>query len=199
MPLPGRVLASLVNSDPARERTEARPTTRNEMAQAMSANKKPRKRYRPKPVLLDTMGYVKQELTPVSKHDSYLLDLQLKNSQAMTSLLRGTATKTDMDILIAMSNIAESLRLMGFGKDYEEVGIAGREALIGIAFRSVKLLRFTPTGPEIKALNELMELHDAQMEVITVQDMCNAITRAKATIRRGKATQIPTNYLGATV
>jgi response regulator of citrate/malate metabolism len=87
---------------------------------------------------------------------------------------------------------------MGFGKEYEEVGIAGRAALIGIAFRSVKLLRFTPTGLEIKALNELMELHDAQMEVITVQDMCNAITRAKATIRSGKATRIPTNYLGAT-
>ena len=165
----------------------------------MSANKKPRKRYRPKPVLLDTMAYVKQELTPVSKHDSYLLDLQLKNSQAMASLLRGTATRTEMDVLIAMSNIAESLRLMGFGKEYEAVGIAGREALIGIAFRSVKLLRFTPTGPEIKALNDLMELHDAQMDVITVQDMCNAITRAKATIRSGKATRIPTNYLGATV
>ena len=49
-----------------------------------------------------------------------------------------------------------------------------------------------------KALNELMELHDAQMEVITVQDMCNAIERAKATIRHGKAMELPTNYLGAT-
>lgn len=165
----------------------------------MSTNKKPRKKYRPKRILLDTMGYVKQELTPVSKHDSYLLDLQLKNSQAMMALLRGAATKTDMDVLIAMSNITESLRLMGFGKEYAEVGVAGREALIGISFRAVKLLRFTPTGPEIKALNELMELHDAQMEVITVQDMCNAIERAKATIRSGKATALPTNYLGATV
>ena len=164
----------------------------------MSTNKKPRKKYRPKRVLLDTMGYVKQELTPLGKHESYLLDLQIKNSQAMTSLLRGTATKVEMDVLIAMSNIAESLRLMGFGKEYEEVGIAGREALISIAFRSVKLLRFTPTGPEIKALNELMELHDAQMEVITVQDMCTAILRAKATIKSGKAMELPYNYLGET-
>lgn len=162
----------------------------------MATSKKPRKRYRPKPILRDTMAYVQQELTPVSKHDSYLLDLQLKNSQAMTALLRGTATKDDMDILIAMSNITESLRLMGFGKEYLEVAVAGREALIRIAVRAVKVLRFVPTGPEIKALNELMELHDAQMEVITIQDMCNAIDRAKALIRKGQATKIPNNFLG---
>ena len=162
----------------------------------MATSKKPRKRYRPKPILRDTMAYVQQELTPVSKHDSYLLDLQLKNSQAMTALLRGTATKDDMDILIAMSNITESLRLMGFGKEYLEVAVAGREALIRIAVRAVKVLRFVPTGPEIKALNELMELHDAQMEVITIQDMCNAIDRAKALIRKGQATNIPNNFLG---
>ena len=162
----------------------------------MAANKKPRKRYKPKPILWDTMAYVQQELTPVSKHDSYLLDLQLKNSQAMTALLRGTATKEDMDTLIAMSNITESLRLMGFGKEYLEVAVAGREALINIAVRAVKVLRFVPTGPEIKALNELMELHDAQMEVITIQDMCNAIDRAKALIRKGQATKIPNNFLG---
>lgn len=162
----------------------------------MATSKKPRKRYKPKPILWDTMAYVQQELTPVSKHDSYLLDLQLKNSQAMAALLRGTATKEDMDTLIAMSNITESLRLMGFGKEYLEVAVAGREALINIAVRAVKVLRFVPTGPEIKALNELMELHDAQMEVITIQDMCNAIDRAKALIRKGQATKIPNNFLG---
>ena len=162
----------------------------------MATSKKPRKRYRPKPILRDTMAYVQQELTPVSKHDSYLLDLQLKNSQAMAALLHGTATKEDMDTLIAMSNITESLRLMGFGKEYLEVAVAGREALIRIAVRAVKVLRFVPTGPEIKALNELMELHDAQMEVITIQDMCNAIDRAKALIRKGQATKIPNNFLG---
>ena len=162
----------------------------------MAANKKPRKRYKPKPILWDTMAYVQQELTPVSKHDSYLLDLQLKNSQAMAALLHGTAAKEDMDTLIAMSNITESLRLMGFGKEYLEVAVAGREALIRIAVRAVKVLRFVPTGPEIKALNELMELHDAQMEVITIQDMCNAIDRAKALIRKGQATKIPNNFLG---
>jgi hypothetical protein len=157
----------------------------------MAANKKPRKRYKPKPVLWDTMAYVKEGLTPVSKHDSYLLYLQLKNSQAMAALLCGTATKHDMEILMEMSSITQSLRVMGFGKQYLEVAVAGREALISIAFRAVKLLRFTPTGPEITALNELMELHDAQMEVITIQDMGNAIKRGNAEIRKGRTTKIP--------
>jgi hypothetical protein len=157
----------------------------------MATNKKPRKKYRPKPVLADPVGFVTERITPITQHDTYLLDLQLKNSASMAALMQGRASKQDMDILIAMSNITEALYAMGFGKDYGEVAIAGREAILKIVWRAVDKLRFVPTGPEIQALNTLMELHDAQMDVITVQDMENAITYAKKQLRDKKATKLP--------
>jgi len=157
----------------------------------MSANRKPRKKYRPKHILQDPVGFVTERITPITKHESYLLDLQLKNSQSMTALLQGRASKRDMDSLIAMSNIVEALQRLGFGKDYEEVAVGGREAILKIVWRAVDKLRFVPTGPEINALNLLMELHDAQMEIITVQDMEAAIALAKQLIRTKNATMLP--------
>ena len=157
----------------------------------MAANKKPRKKYRPKPVLADPVGFVTERITPVAQHDSYLLDLKIRNSGAMAALMQGRADKRDMDTLIAMSNIVEALHALGFGKEYGEVAIAGREAILKIVWRAVERLRFVPTGPEIQALNLLMELHDAQMDVITVQDMESAIVYAKRQLRGKNLTVLP--------
>ena len=77
-----------------------------------------RSKYRPKGVRLDTIGYVMESLKPVAKHESYLLDLKIKNSEAMVALMRGSAVKGDMDTLIAMSNIVEALYQLGFGAEY---------------------------------------------------------------------------------
>ena len=138
-----------------------------------------RSKYRPRRVLLDTMAFVQESLTPVAKHDNYLLDLKIVNSMAMASLMKGTATKRDMDVLVAMSNIVKALCDLGFGGEHQDIATEGRAAIMTIVFRAVDKLRFVPTGPEIRALNDLMELHDAQMDVITVRDMERAIAFAK--------------------
>lgn len=148
-------------------------------------------KYKPRQVLQNPLGFVLENITPITQHEDYLLNLQLKNSSAMERLLKGKATKKDMNTLIAMSNITEALQMMGFGTDYKEVAVDGREALIGIIMRAVKILRFTPTGKEIQSLNMLMELHDAQMDVITVKSMDEAINLAKKQIILRRATVLP--------
>lgn len=150
-----------------------------------------RSKYRPKGVRLDTIEYVTESLKPVAHHDSYLLDLKIKNSEAMVALLQGKATKQDMDILIAMSNIVEALWHLGFGKEYKEVTVEGRVAILNIVHRAVTTKRFVPTGEQIKALQTLMELHDAQMDVITIKDMERALTYAESQLRQRRATVLP--------
>lgn len=150
-----------------------------------------RSKYRPKGVRLDTIGYVMESLKPVAYHESYLLDLKIKNSEAMVSLLQGRATKSDMDILIAMSNIVESLWHLGFGAEYKDVAVDGREAILNIVHRAVTTKRFVPTGEQIKALQTLMELHDAQMDVITIKDMERALAYAHEQLRQKRATLLP--------
>lgn len=158
----------------------------------MGGTKKPRKKYRPGRVLRDPVGYVLEGMTPVRLHGEYLMDLRIANSAAMTALLQGGARKSDIDKLIAMCNVTEALLVMGFGAEYTDALEQGSSALASIVTRSVKHGRFTPTGPEITTLNTLMELHDAQMDVITLKDMELAIDLAKRRIDRRIGTILPT-------
>lgn len=150
-----------------------------------------RSKYRPKPIAANPIAYVLESLTPVAKHDSYLIDLKIRNSDAMVKLLKGEALKPDMDVLIAMSNITEALLRLGFGTDYSEVAANGRTAILNIVHRAVVTKRFVPTGPQIKDLNLLMELHDAQMEIITLKDMERALALANNLLRNKQATKLP--------
>ena len=132
-------------------------------------------KYRPKPVLQDPLGYVLESITPVSQHDSYLVDLKIKNHGAMTALTRGVATRQDIDVLIPAVNIVEALYRMGFGRDYFPEVRAGLDALFEVGVRGAESGRFVLKASEMDALNVVMELHDAQLEVITVRDMDKAI------------------------
>lgn len=147
-----------------------------------------RSKYRPKPIIMNPLGYVMESMKPVTHHESYLVDLKIKNSEAMYSLLHGTATKADTDTLIAMSNVTEALHQMGFGKEYQDVCVGGRFAILSIVDRAKNHGRFTPTGPEIQMLNLLMELHDAQMDIVTIRDIEKGLALAKHKIAHSKDT-----------
>lgn len=150
-----------------------------------------RSKYRPKGIIENPLSYVLESVKTVASHSSYLLDLRIKNSAAMASLMQGKADKADIDVLVAMSNIVEALYLLGFGKEYGEVAIGGREAILRIVHRAVEIKRFTPTAADIAALNDLMELHDAQMDVITIGDMERALQLARKRLANKKATLLP--------
>jgi hypothetical protein len=149
-----------------------------------------RSKYRPKKVLVNPVGYVLEGMTPVGKHDSFLLDLKIKNHLSMSSLTQGKATREDMDKLISMSNITEALYRLGFGTDYKDVLRDGSTALLDIARRGAETNRFVLWGVEMKALNTLMELHDAQMEVITIKDMERAVALVENERRQKRMTSI---------
>jgi 5-formyltetrahydrofolate cyclo-ligase len=121
------------------------------------------------------VAYVIEGLTPVKKHDSYLIDLKIKNHAAMESLTKGRAVRADMDILISMVNVVEALYRLGFGEDYGDVVQQGLDALHDVGKRGVQTGRFILKAHEMSHLNLVMELHDAQMEVITVKDMERAV------------------------
>lgn len=141
-----------------------------------------RSKYRPRQ-LVNPLAYVLESITPVAKHESYLVDLEIKNHAAMAALTRGQAARDDIDALIGMVNVAEALYRMGFGNEYGDVVQAGLDALHAVAKRGAASGRFILRAEEMSALNTIMELHDAQMRVITVGDMDRAIALCKREYR----------------
>lgn len=134
-----------------------------------------RSKYRPKGVIMNPIAYVMESMTPVAKHDSYLIDLKIKNHGAMTALTQGQATRKDIDALITMANVCEALFRMGFGTEYKDVVQTGLDSLHAVGVRGAATNKFILRSQEMNDLNGLMELHDAQMDVITVKDMERAL------------------------
>ena len=133
---------------------------------------KPRKKYKPKYVIVDLVGHLKYSIKPLVKHDSYVIDLKLRNHAAMLALTQGRATKQDIDVLIPMSNTVEALRRMGIGKgEYDDAIQAGLAALWEVSRRGAEVGRFVLRAQEMAALNTLMDVHDAQMDVISVREL----------------------------
>ena len=131
--------------------------------------------YRPKPVLVNPLQYVLESFTPVRVHDSYLVDMKIKNHGAMSNLTRGLADKEDVNTLVNMVNVTEALYRLGFGREYRSVVKDGLDALHGMGRRGVQTGRFILKAQEMSHLNLIMELHDAQMDLITIKDMEKAI------------------------
>lgn len=145
-----------------------------------------RSRYKPRLVLVNPLNYVMESLTPVSQHDSFLIDLKIKNHGAMSALTRGVATRKDMDLLINMVNVTEALYMLGFGEDYKDVVQKGLDALHEVAKRGAQSNHFIVKAQEMNDLNTVMDLHDAQMELATVKDMDRAAKLIEQQYRQRK-------------
>lgn len=152
----------------------------------MPTTKNTRKKYVPKMVLKNPVSYVLEGFVPVRDHKTHFQRIQIKNSYALTALFKGKASNSDMSTLVAMSNIVEALCNLGFGAEHSSVAEDGRNAILSILSRS----KYLPTGLEIKALQNLLDLHDAQLGVITVKELDKAIEFVKRGVRRPDAIRI---------
>ena len=149
-----------------------------------------RSKYRPKHVLSNPLGYVLESISPVASHASFMLDLKIKNHGALETLTKGKAKHTDIDTLISMVNMTEAFARLGFGKDYSDVVRDGLQALRDVGKRGAASGSFVLKAHEMNALNSAMELHDAQMDVVTLKDMDKAIALVQEEYRLRKMTPI---------
>lgn len=136
---------------------------------------KRKKKYRPRPVLVNPVGYVLESIKPVALHESFLIDLRIKNHAAMAELTQGRATKKELDVIINASNMTDALLRLGFGREYREILDKGQNAILAVARRGADTNRFILRADEMNAINTLMELHDAQLDVMVVKDIERAL------------------------
>ena len=121
---------------------------------------------------MNPIAYVMSGLVPMANLKDQLIALQLKNHLALEALRTGQAVKDDIDTIISAFNITEALAKHKIGEDYKVEIKQAQDALYNCAKRGVERnYSFVMTGPEIKAINFVMELHDEQLHVATVKDI----------------------------
>lgn len=148
-------------------------------------------KYKPRGVRTDNMSWVMSSIKPL-KSLSAGTDLLIKTHDAMDKLRRGVADKTDMDVLIGALNMCEGyMRLRDeLGRDWSAEIRAGQDALLAVARRGVDTNKFICKAPELVAINLVLEIHDAQLEQTTVQDLERALDIVEKDQKHGKARSV---------
>jgi hypothetical protein len=138
--------------------------------------------------LVNPLDFVLRGLQPVRELEGVLTNVQLKNHVALESVRRGQAEKHDIDILIGALNMAEALAINGKGSDWRQELREGQDALHALAQKGVERgYHFIATGMQLTAINQAMEIHDAQMEEATVIDIEKAEDLVNKIVASGKA------------
>ena len=149
-----------------------------------------RSKYRPKGVRLDNMTWVQASLKKIDAISAGTT-LKIRNHDAMNNLRMGNAARIDIDTLIDAMNITEALANRGIGEDWKPEIRAAQDAMFDLARRGVANdFRFIARGPELVALNLAMEIHDAQLETVTVQQLETAMGDVMESLRQKKMRRI---------
>ena len=148
-------------------------------------------KYKPKGVRLDAITWVINGFKPVSATGSAVLDLKIKNHSALEALRTGQAKRYDIDSIISALNVSEALSRLGIGHEYMDEIKQGQDALLELSRRGINRDdRFVAKAAELTAINYVMELHDAQLEITTIAQLEKALDMVVLEIKSRRARAI---------
>lgn len=135
-----------------------------------------RSSYRPRPVIRDTMQWIKQGFAPLTNQVDADRALRLRNHLAFDGILHGDADAQDLDTLIAMSNMATALARQ-HGADWRAEIRAAADAIEAMQIRYTRWHKVQATASELEAVRLLLRIHDAQLDATNVRDLELALER----------------------
>lgn len=118
--------------------------------------------------------------------------MRLVGHEAMDSLRRGEGTRDHLQSIIEASNIAETLaRLHNLGTDWLPEIHEAQTCIHALAVRSAQMGRYTLKANELKALNLLLEIHDAQLDACSIQTLGKAVEYIRQRMARKDVIVLP--------
>ena len=116
-------------------------------------------------------------------------DLAIAYHGALNAIAQGKGTAEDANTLALAANIALMLVEVGLGIDQLPTVHAAQDAIVNMMSRERRTGRFGFAGQELRAVQDLLDLHDAQLSDpdCTEAVMCAALDECK---RRREAGQV---------
>lgn len=136
--------------------------------------------------LRDPISHAMSGARKVSE-DTNLVTYSIKTHASMEALVKGVATKQDMSHLAMANNMVAALMKQGFATPHAPDAEASANALDAIAQRARDKGRVLATGPEIVALNQMLAIHDAMFDTISVSEYNRAVDYVNGVFRSGNS------------
>lgn len=157
----------------------------------MANNKPPRKKYKQKPRILNIVQVVTDRQKLLCEYDpEHVRRISLRDHSALTSLIQGVVTPKEMNMLAASFNVSLAMWKVLKAKGEMDEWMFSTLARSGAAFndlcsRGKENGRITVKSAEMQAMNDLIELSDNLMQVVTVGQFEEAMKIATKTCGSG--------------
>lgn len=136
------------------------------------------------------MAFVQETMEPIKDRNEGTV-FKLRNHQAMAALAKGNGTIIDVDVVLEALNVTEALAKLNVGTDWSAEIQVAQDALSTMASRGLANgNRFIFKAQELTAINLAMEVHDAQLDAVSVGKMIEAIFLVRNVKRSGAARAI---------
>ena len=132
-----------------------------------------RSSYRPKPIIRDTVSFIKKGFEPITD-----IDLRIKPRSSFEALRHGYATLSDLNRLVTVSNTTTALSRQ-VGRDWLPEIRQAADAIEAMQRRYATWGRVQATKPELEAVRLLLLISEAQLDVTRVQGLEIAIEVAR--------------------
>ena len=149
-------------------------------------------KYKPKPQLTNPLEFVLLNVMPVNWDKDSSIRLRASNHAAIDELAAGRGTKDHFQCILDAMNMTYILAKDGKGSDWMPEITAAQNAMRSLAERSIKIGRYTLTGPELTAINLAMEVHDAQLDACTIGEIGRAADYIAHRIHAKQMVVLPT-------
>ena len=117
-------------------------------------------------------------------HVDHLRTLQVKNHLALAEMAQGRGNREQWNLIVGAINIANVMCEQGIGREFRQQVLAARDAMLEVGKRAVRNEdRFVFTGPELCAVREALECHDAQLENTRAIDVDRAAMEVERRVR----------------
>lgn len=120
-------------------------------------------------------------------------DLAIAYHGALAAISSGSGTADDANTLAIAANIALMLVEVGLGIDQLPTVHAGQDAIVNMMARERRTGRLGFSGPELRAVQDLLDLHDAQLADpdCTEAVMVAALDECKRRREAGQVLRLP--------
>lgn len=157
--------------------------------------KKPRKKYRPKPVLpggglvaLAKLHHRAEDRVPL--HSEQQRDLSYHHWAALENLRSGPGDYESWECIVSALNIGMALCEGGIGPECIDEMIEAQEAAIRAKVRANRHGAHRLDGDGMRIITEALRTHDAQLELAQRQEVVTAIRLIKQRLDEGQVFSI---------
>ena len=151
----------------------------------MSANKKPRKAYRPRKVTADTLRLaIFGAAKPAPEERAEIMD---KVSQAISRLSDGSASEHDWSVVSGALSVADEIEKRGIVRgvqDQIDRAAAAMQRIYDSAWSSGAWGCNPPGAEDIEAIQEFEAIHKFQIDQLSRGELLDVIDRAQRSIKK---------------